>query len=168
VLTIQEAIWHEKPILGVPIQIDQQRNVERAIELGFAESIKLHNFTSLELAIKIRLLIESPIYKSNVCKASKLMKSREMSPRETSIFWVEQVLEHKGLRHLQCEARRLSFYKLYLIDIVSLIGTMVLIYILIMQYHIIKEWIVRRERKRQKVEEEKDKAMNEIEKLKNE
>jgi glucuronosyltransferase len=173
-LTIQEAIWHAKPLLGVPIQIDHRRNMARAIELGFAESINLHNFTSIEIAIKARLLTETPIYQTNVRRASKLIRSRPMMPRETAVYWVEQVLEHGGLRHLQCEARKLSFYKLYSVDIISLIAIMALIYILIMQYHFIKEWILSGERKRQataakrNAEEERDRVMNEIDKLKNE
>ncbi|KAG5673008.1 hypothetical protein PVAND_003088 [Polypedilum vanderplanki] len=164
-LTIQEAIWHEKPILGMPIQIEHQRNIERAIELGFAESINFENFTAIEMAIKIRQLIESPIYRNSIRKASKLMKSRPMMPKETAIYWIEQVLEHKGLKHLHFEARKLSFYKLYNIDIISIIVIILLIYILIMQYHFIKEWLLK---KNEETAVRKDKVMNEIDKLKNE
>lgn len=169
-LTIQEAIWHEKPILGIPIQYEQHRNIQRAIELGFAESINANNFTSIELIVKIHMLIENSIYVENVRKVSKLMRSISvMKPKDIAIYWIEQVIEHKGLSHLKCEARKLSFFQLYMIDILSIIGIVILAYILIMQYHLIKEWILRKERRRiAKEKEEEEKLKNEIEKLKNE
>lgn len=163
-LTIQEAIWHEKPILGLPIQIDQHRNMNRAIELGFAESINVHNFTAIEIVIKVQMMIENPIYHVNVRKASELMKSQNpLMPKELSMYWIEQVLKHKGLRHLQSEARMFNFFKLYLIDIISIMFIILLIYILLIQYHIIKGWLLW---KQKRIDE--DKVMNETDKLKNE
>jgi len=163
-LTIQEAIWHAKPILGLPIQIDQHRNMNRAIELGFAESINVHNFTAIEIVIKVQMLIENPIYHVNVRKASELMKSQSpLMPKELAMYWIEQVLKHKGLKHLQSEARMFNFFKLYLIDIISIMFIILLIYILLIQYHIIKGWLLR---KQKRIDE--DKVMNETDKLKNE
>lgn len=165
-LTMQEAIWHQKLILSMPIDVDQRKNTERAIDLGIAEAIDANNFTSTDIVLKIRMLIESPIYMRNVVKVSqKLMKSSPLGPKATAIHWVEQVLQHNGLNHLKTEARKLSFYKLYMLDITSFAAIIMLIYILIMQYHFIKEWIVKRERRLRDAE---DKAMNEAGKLKSE
>lgn len=164
-LTMQEAIWHRKLVLGVPIQVDQRKNAQRAIDLGFAEAIDVHNFTSIDIVIKIRMLIENPIYAHNVVRVSRLMKSPPLGPRSMAIHWIEQVLKHNGLSHLKTEARKLSFYKLYMVDIASVAALIVFVYILIMQYHFIKEWVVRRERKRREAE---DKVMNETDKLKSE
>lgn len=159
-------MWHRKLVLGIPLGVDQQRNVQRAVDLGFAESVDADNFTSIEIIVKVRMLIENPIYLINVERVSKLMRSHPTGPTERAIYWIEQVLEHKGLNHLKTDARKLSFYKLYMLDIASFIGIMILIYILIVQYHFIKEWVLRGERKRMKTEE--DKVMNETDKLKSE
>lgn len=164
-LTMQEAVWHRKLVLGIPLHIDQHRNIQRAVDLGFAEVIDVHNFTSIEMAIKVRMLIENPIYLHNVEKVSKLMRSQPTGPSERAIYWIEQVLDHKGLNHLKTDARKLSFYKLYMVDIASIVGIMILIYILIVQYHFMKEWFLRRDRKR---EAEADRVMNETDKLKSE
>jgi glucuronosyltransferase len=164
-LTIQEAIWHQKVVLGIPIAPDQRANTQRSVDLGFAEQIDVHNFTSLEIIVKVRMLIENPMYLSNVRKASKLMKSSPLKPSEQAMYWIEQVLEHNGLDHLKSEARKLRFSQLYLLDIVSLVALIVLIYILIMQYHLIKHWLQRKERKRRAAE---DIIVNETDKLKSE
>lgn len=162
-LTIQEAIWHRKPVLGIPIHSDERRNIQRAIDLGFAESVDVHNFTSFEIVVKIRMLIENPTYLMSVNKVSELMKSSPMEPKQTAIHWIEQVIKHNGLNHLKSESRKLSFYKLYTVDLISFFAIIVLIYILLMQYHFIKEWILKKERKRRDAE---DKVMNETDKLK--
>jgi UDP-glucoronosyl and UDP-glucosyl transferase len=167
-LTVQEAIYHEKPLLTIPIDITQHRNSQRSFALGFSESINIHNFSSTEIIVKIRMLAENPLYLVNVRKASKMLKSRQTTAKQTAIYWIEKVLEHDGLSHLKCESRKLSFYKLYMLDITLIIAVIMLIYILIMQYHFINEWIVNRERKREKGVKDEDKVMNERDKLKNE
>lgn len=168
-LTIQEAIWHQKLVLGIPLDVVQTKNVQRAVDLGFAEAIDVHNFTSAELIVKIRMLIKNPKFSNEVTKVSKLMRSTPMGPTDTSIFWIEQVIEHHGLNHLKTEARKLSFYKLYMVDVASFVGIIILIYILLMQYHFTKSFILKRERRRKDAEDKaEDEVMNEIDKLKNE
>lgn len=164
-LTIQEAIWHQKLVLGIPIHVDQRKNIQRTVDLGFAEAIDVSNFTSVEIIVKTRMLIENPIYLNNVGKVSKLMRSSPMRPSERALYWIEQVLEHNGLDHLKSESRKLHFFQLYMVDIAATVGIMILIYILIMQYHFIKEWILKKERKRRDAE---DRTKNEADKLKTE
>lgn len=164
-LTVQEAIWHRKLVLGIPLEIGQRRNIQRAIELGFAEDIDVHNFTSMDIVVKTRMLIENPIYALNVDRVSRLMKSPPLGPRSMALHWIEQLLQHDGLDHLKTEARRLSFFKLYMVDVAAVAAIIVLVYILIMQYHFIKAWVVKRERKRREAE---NRVMNEIDKLKSE
>lgn len=164
-LTVQEAIWHQKLVLGIPINVDHRRNIQRAVDLGFAEAIDVNNFTSVEIIIKTRMLIENPIYLNNVRKVSKLMRSSPMRRSEQALYWIEQVLENNGLEHLKIESRKLSFYELYMVDVGSLILITTLIYILLILYHFVKEWILKRERKRRAAEDE---AKNEADKLKSE
>ena len=139
--------------------------MQRAVDLGFAEVIDVNNFTSLETIVKTRMLIENPIYLNNVEKVSKLMRSSPMRPSEKALYWIEQVLEHNGLNHLETGASQLSFFKLYMLDVFAIIAIIILIYILVVQYHFINGWIVKRERKRQEAE---DKVKNEAGKLKSE
>jgi hypothetical protein len=164
-LTIQEAIWHRKPVLGIPISPQEQKNIQRAIDLGFAEAIDVQTFTTAEIVVKIRMLIENPLYLVNIEKIAELVKSSPLGPKQTAVHWLEQVIKHNGLDHLKTEARKMSFYKLYMVDITSFIAIIILIYILIMQYHFIKVWVLKRERKRKDAE---DKVMNETDKLKSE
>ena len=165
-LTIQEAVWHQKPVLGIPLDVIQQKSSQRAVDLGFAETIDVHNFTAVQIIAKVRMLVENPIYLRSVEKVSALMKiSFAMSPTETAIYWIKQVIQHKGLDHLKIEVRRLNFFQLYMLDVAFLISIIILIYILLMQYHIVKNWVLNRERKRRAAEE---KVMSETDKLKNE
>lgn len=93
------------------------------------------------------------------------MKSRPMGAKDTAIHFIEQLLQHNGLSHLKMESRKLSFFKLYMLDIVAFAAIVMLVYILIMQYHFIKDWVIKRERRRRDAE---DKALSEADKLKTE
>lgn len=125
----------------------------------------MQSFTSAEIVVKIRMLIESPLYLENVAKIAELSRTSPLGPKQTAIHWIGQVIKHNGLSHLKTEARKMSFYKLYMVDITSFVAIIILIYILIMQYHFIKVWVLKRERKRKDAE---DKVMNETDKLKSE
>lgn len=163
---MQEAIRHRKPVLGIPLDVNQAKNIQRAVDLGFAEAIDVHNFTAVQIITKVRMLVENSIYTHSVEKVSSLMKSgSRMGPAKTAIYWIEQVIQHKGLDHLKIEARRLNFYQLYMLDVASLIGIIALIYILLMQYHFIKSWIAGKEYKLRAAE---DKVMSERDKTKSE
>lgn len=163
---MQEAVWHQKPVLGIPLDVNQRKNTQRAVDLGFAEAIDVHNFTAVQIIAKVRMLFENPIYLRSVEKVSTIMKSSSpMGPAATSIYWIEQVIQHKGLEHFKTEARKLHFLVLYMLDVFLLISIIGLIYILLMEYHIIKGRFLEKERKRREAE---DKVMSETDKLKSE
>jgi glucuronosyltransferase len=152
-MTIQEAIWHEKVILGMPIENEHDTNVQKAIDMGFAESINVNNFTSTEITIKIRMLIENPIYHINVRTASLHMKTiAPLPPKDMALYWIEQVISHNGLKHLSGQSRSVHFIQLYLIDIVAIFAFISLLYVMLLQYHLTKEWLERRAEKKLKIE----------------
>lgn len=158
-------MWHQKPVLGIPLDVSQHKNIQKAVDLGFAEAIDVHNFTAEQIIAKVRMLFENPIYLRSIEKVSSLMKGSPMGPSDIAIYWIEQVIQHKGLDHLKIKAARLNFFQLYMLDIAALIGIIVLIYILIMEYHFVKSWVLEKEHKRRAAE---DKVMSEADKLKSE
>ena len=153
-LTLQESIWHMKPVLGLPISTETRKNIQRAVDLGFAEAIDVNNFTSLEIIVKIRMLLENPIYLNNVENVGKLMRSAPMKPLETALYWIEKVVENRGLDHLKSEARKLSFFQLYMLDVTSIVGITILIYILIIQYHFVKNRVLEKERQQRRKDDD--------------
>lgn len=59
-LSVQEAIWHGKPILGIPLVLDQHLNIKKACDKGFAEFVDVNNFTTHEIILKLRNLVNDP------------------------------------------------------------------------------------------------------------
>ena len=82
---------------------------------------------------------------------------------ETAIYWIEKVLQHNGLKYLNVASSKMSFYKVYLLDIISVIFIILLAYILIMQYHLIKQYVGKKEQHKQ---QQPGLSIDEAEKLK--
>lgn len=60
-----------------------------------------------------------------------------MKPLETAIYWTEHVIRHKGAYHLRSPAADLTWYQLYLLDIMLAALIIVLICLVILYYLII-------------------------------
>ncbi|CAO1433288.1 unnamed protein product [Diamesa serratosioi] len=144
-LTMQEALIHRKLVLGMPLKFDQHRNIAKAISYGFADAIDVHNYTKAEVCFKIRNLIANPKYQQHLQQHWELTQTSPTAASQIAIYWIEQVLKHNGLKHLKVASSKLSFYKLYLLDIISVIFIILLAYTLIMQYHLIKQYVSRKE-----------------------
>lgn len=47
------------------------------------------------------------------------MHDRIVSPGETAVFWIEHVLRHKGSKHFRSAAMDLTWYQLYMLDVIG-------------------------------------------------
>ena len=52
-------------------------------------------------------------------KVSELYKDRPMSAMDTSIYWIEYVIRHKGASHLRSAAVHLPLYQYLLLDVIA-------------------------------------------------
>ena len=56
-------------------------------------------------------------------KVSEIYKDRPMSAMDTSIYWIEYVIRHKGARHLRSTAVDLPLYQYLLLDVIAFLLT---------------------------------------------
>ena len=82
----------------------------------FGVSVDIKNFTVAELVHKMALVIEDPMYRKNIQKASRILHKRQMNAHETAVFWIEHVIEFGG-GHLRSHALDMPWYSYYMIDI---------------------------------------------------
>lgn len=52
---------------------------------------------------------------------SSLLKDRPQTPVNTSVYWVEYVIRHKGAKHLRSGAEHLNFWQYFLIDVIAVV-----------------------------------------------
>ena len=130
-----EAVYHAKPLLGVPLFYDQDYNAKLLKTKGYGESIDIHTFTSDELKQKLTLVLDDGNFKARVETASEIFHDDPEMPRERVGRMVQQVIKH-GVGHLRSSASDLSWYQYWMLDIAAVVCTVSFV-VLYISYRII-------------------------------
>ncbi|XP_017468663.1 PREDICTED: 2-hydroxyacylsphingosine 1-beta-galactosyltransferase [Rhagoletis zephyria] len=131
-LSMFETVYHGVPVVTMPVFCDHDVNSAKAEVDGYAIKLQLETLTASQLYKAIMKVIHDPQYRKAARFRQKLLTDQRTTPLETSIYWTEYVLRHKGAYHLQSPARNLSWIQYYLVDVVALYaGAIYLIYYLL-------------------------------------
>ncbi|KAB0798219.1 hypothetical protein PPYR_09212 [Photinus pyralis] len=114
-----EAVYHGKPIFGLPVFSDQYINAARAKQFGYGRYIPFGEVNENNLRDELREILYNPKYSVNAKKRSSIMHDQPLPPLERAIFWIEYVLRHNGAPHLRCSALDLAWYQYFLVDVVG-------------------------------------------------
>lgn len=77
-------------------------------------------------------------YRENAKKASQYLTEQPVKPIDSAIFWVNQVIKHKGADHLRSAAMDLEWYQIYSVDLIAIVVLVDLI-LLVVFYTICKK-----------------------------
>ncbi|XP_065354385.1 UDP-glycosyltransferase UGT5-like [Calliphora vicina] len=131
-LSTSEAVYHGKPMLGLPVFYDQQMNIKKGIQAGFALGIDFHTLPREEFKSGILEMMNNPKYLNNAKTISNIYHDQPMKPLELAIYWTEYVLRHNGAVHLKNPAQSMNFIQKHSIDTVGvLVAAAVLCIILV-------------------------------------
>lgn len=100
-LSTHEALWHGKPLIGIPFFADQKRNLAKAISSDVAVMIDYRNLTLDVFKTKILTVLEDPAFLKNAQKISKLFQDKPQKPLEVAIWWVEYAMRNPNLDNLK-------------------------------------------------------------------
>ncbi|KAK5642854.1 hypothetical protein RI129_009021 [Pyrocoelia pectoralis] len=117
-LSVIEAIYFGKPILGLPVYSDQGLNSKRAEEAGYGRFIRFEELSEESFEKVLNEMIHNPTYMSKAKARSRIMHDQPLPPLQRAIFWIEYVLRHRGAPHLKSSALSLSWYQYFLLDII--------------------------------------------------
>ena len=115
-LSTFEATYHGKPILGLPVYFDQQMNVNKAQQRGFAKRLDLPSITEEQLKQAILELMNTASYSQKAKEISQRYHDQPIKPIDLAIYWTEYVLRHKGALHLRNPAHNMNYFKKHGID----------------------------------------------------
>lgn len=131
-LSSTEALYHGKPMLGLPVFFDQHMNVRKAIQSGYALALDFANLSREDFKATILELLENPKYINNAKTKSSIYHDQPIKPLDLAIYWTEYILRHKGAVHLQNPAQKMNFLQKHSIDTVGvLIGGFLSLVVLI-------------------------------------
>ena len=93
-----EAAFHRTPLICLPRDAHESRNAARAVELGFARSIKTtndHFASAMEIAQIINEIYETVAYRENARKVSVAIRDRLNPPSDRLVYWLGYVARTK-------------------------------------------------------------------------
>ncbi|XP_064089536.1 uncharacterized protein LOC135203627 [Macrobrachium nipponense] len=115
-----ESIYHGTPIIGLPVFADQQSNMRTVESQGWGKTILWKDMTEEVLLQSIIGVIDNQQMQQHVQMQSKIMRDQPISPQETVVYWTEYVIRYNGARHLRCPIADMPWYKIYNMDIWSM------------------------------------------------
>jgi glucuronosyltransferase len=101
-LSTQEALFHNVPLVGVPISNDQKPNLLRAQRHGYAIMLSLQTMTKEDLKSAINKAMTDEDMRASIKKMHDLFTDeQDESPVERGVRAVEYVIKHNGADFLK-------------------------------------------------------------------
>ncbi|KAH8346663.1 hypothetical protein KR084_007604, partial [Drosophila pseudotakahashii] len=121
-LSVIEAAYYGKPILGLPLFFDQFQNLEVLEEEGAALHLNINTLTGQELRDTVERLINQPKYRENALAVSQRFRDKPMHPLETAVYWTEYVIRYKGANHMKVSQSQVKLFEYYSLDKFLMVG----------------------------------------------
>nr|XP_029707945.1 UDP-glucuronosyltransferase 2B31-like [Aedes albopictus] len=135
-LSLQEATWHGVPVVAIPFFVDQYSNAEKLVTVGTGVKLLPKDVSEVTFKAAIQEVLENPSYYENIKQRSYLFKAQPEHPLDRAIFWIEKVLENKGLHYLRSPALDMNIFQIYAIDMVAVVLAIAFLYYLIIRSHL--------------------------------
>ncbi|XP_045123982.1 UDP-glycosyltransferase UGT5-like isoform X4 [Portunus trituberculatus] len=135
-LSLQESIYHAKPLLVLPIFGDQPRNGMFVEDSGLGHMLVWAELTADRVVDTLSDIISNPKHKGNVARMSASLRDQVTTPQERALFWTEYVIRHHGAPHLRCPAAQLSWVEFLMLDVLAFLLLALLLLLLLI--HLLK------------------------------
>jgi glucuronosyltransferase len=113
-----EAIYNRVPMIGLPIYLNQQDNLNRLIEMGVAEGVDKKSSVEDMYQAVIKVL-GNDRYKKNIDKLADLLALERADPMEDALWLLDYVSKTKGAEHLKIASRNLNFVQYMGLDLLA-------------------------------------------------
>nr|XP_045594736.1 UDP-glucosyltransferase 2-like [Procambarus clarkii] len=131
-LSLQEAVYHNVPIVGLPLMSDQPLNVRQAVTLGLGVGLTLETLTEKAVYQAIRSVVEKEDYRRRVEERSQLLRHQDSLPLDRAVYWTEHILRFGGGQHLRSAAVDMPLYQYLLLDVAGVLVTVAVLLLLLL------------------------------------
>lgn len=115
-LSSHEVTWWGVPVVGVPLFVDQYRNVQQLLQAGIAVKLDFLTMTTKNIVEAIQKVTEDKQMRENIKTVSKHYQDRPMKPLETAVWWCEYLLRNPNPSHLRSPAHKLNIFQANSLD----------------------------------------------------
>uniref|UniRef100_A0A1B6FQ96 Glucuronosyltransferase n=1 Tax=Cuerna arida TaxID=1464854 RepID=A0A1B6FQ96_9HEMI len=106
------------PVVAIPFFADQIFNVRFYEHLGVGVKLDFWTMDEASLYKTITTVLNDPRFQENAKKMSQIVRDQVMSQMDSALYWIEYVLRHRDTQHLRPASAKLSWYQLWLLDVV--------------------------------------------------
>ncbi|XP_054631978.1 UDP-glucuronosyltransferase 1-2-like [Dunckerocampus dactyliophorus] len=117
--SVQEAIYHGVPIVGLPLFFDQPANLNRIRAKGGAVNVDIATLDRRVFGAALMTVLHNSSYRENMQRLSRLHRDQPIKPMDQAVFWIEYVIRHKGAVHLKAKSIQMSWLVYHSLDIVA-------------------------------------------------
>lgn len=123
--SVNEALFHGKPLICIPNFADQGDISRRVVERGVGLMLSKNDLNKDTLVATIREVTQNPTYRNNAERISRLW---HMQPTglEQAMMWVERVHQHGFFNHWRSSGSSLSFFQYFCIDVIIMLLVLLL------------------------------------------
>ena len=120
-LSVQEALYHQTPLVGIPLGNDQKPNLMRAEKRGYAIMLDWLSINSDKFYAAITRAMYEEELKKNMKRMHGLFVDARDTPLDRAVWWVEYVIRHNGAQFLKPHSVDLAWYQYHLLDVIAFI-----------------------------------------------
>ncbi|XP_076042878.1 UDP-glucosyltransferase 2-like isoform X2 [Oratosquilla oratoria] len=120
-LSSQEAIYHSKPVLAIPVFFDQPKVAAELQKAGFGIALNLKELTVPLVVDSLNEIINNPKYAKAIGKASLLLRDQKETPIDRAVWWTEYVIRHRGAPALRSPGADLSWIEYLCLDVLVVV-----------------------------------------------
>ena len=125
--SLQEALYHNTPLVGIPLGTDQKPNLMRAQQHGYAVMLDWQTLNATMLTDAINKVMHDSRIPMNMETAHQQFIDQKETPLERGVWWIEYVIRHNGAEFLKPQSMNLPFYQYYLLDVIALLFLILMI-----------------------------------------
>lgn len=107
-LSTHEALWHGKPVIGMPFFVDQHRNLQKLVTVNVASKVEFRELSVESFKSAIAKVVNDQKYFKNAQKISRLFKDKPQRPLDVAIWWVEYAIRNPNLDNLKSPTLKLG------------------------------------------------------------
>ncbi|XP_017039761.1 UDP-glycosyltransferase UGT5 [Drosophila ficusphila] len=121
-LSIFEAVYYGKNIIGLPLFYDQFRNLEVLVEEEVAIELRINSMTEEVMRDSLDRLLYQPKYREKARSISEKFRDQPMHPLDSAIYWTEYVIRYKGAKHMRVSQSQVKLAEYYSLDKFLMVG----------------------------------------------
>lgn len=119
--SMQESIYFDKPMIGIPFFGDQHMNVKRMTHLGYGVKVHKNNITRESISEAVIEVITNPIYREKAEIYGNIFRDTDIPNVDKAVWWTEYTLRHNGTRQFRNPALDMPFWKYWMLDVLGIV-----------------------------------------------